>query len=202
MGATDSSIVIISLTAISRSFNVGTSEASWVLIVYLLAITGFLIPIGRLGDVIGQKNIFTAGFGLFTLSSFFCGTAASLPELIVFRGLQGIGGAMITATGPALLSLLLPVQVRGRAFGYLAAANGLGLAAGFGLGGLIIDFLSWQWIFFINVPVGIGAVGIAYLVIPRDAGQKTASRNFDPAGAPCPPACGEHPSTGKYPQQG
>ena len=174
MGATDSSIVVISLTAISRFYDVGTSEASWVLITYLLVITSFLIPFGRLGDLKGQKNIFVSGFALFTASSFFCGMAATLPELILFRALQGIGGAMITATGPALLSLTIPEQGRGKAFGYLSAANGLGLAAGFGIGGIITNFLSWQWIFFINVPVGIVAVITAFLFIPRDTGTRKA----------------------------
>ncbi|WP_367118956.1 MFS transporter [Methanoculleus sp.] len=172
MGATDSSIVILSLTSISRHFDVGTSEASWVLITYLLAVTGFLIPFGRLGDVMGKKNIFVAGFALFTASSFFCGASPGFFWLILFRALQGIGGAMITATGPALLSVSLPEQVRGRALGYLSAANALGLAAGFGLGGVILHFLSWKWIFYLNVPVGICAVAIAYLVIPRDAGRR------------------------------
>ncbi len=183
MGATDSSIVILSLTSISRHFDVGTSEASWVLITYLLAVTGFLIPFGRLGDVMGKKNIFVAGFALFTASSFFCGASPSLLWLILFRALQGIGGAMITATGPALLSVSLPEQVRGRALGYLSAANALGLAAGFGLGGIILHFLSWEWIFYLNVPVGICAVVIAYLFVPRDAGRRMTRGEFDLAGA-------------------
>lgn len=183
MGATDSSIVIISLTTISRYFNASTSEVSWVMIAYLLAITGFLIPFGRLGDVKGRKKIFIAGFALFTASSFFCGAATSLPELILFRALQGIGGAMITATGPALLSVSLPECVRGRALGYLSASSALGLAAGFGLGGLIISLLSWQWIFFINVPVGLCAVIIAYFFIPHDAGQQKTQGTFDLPGA-------------------
>lgn len=183
MGATDSSIVIISLTSISRHFDAGTSEASWVLITYLLAMTGFLIPFGRLGDVAGKRNLFVAGFALFTASSFFCGAAASLAELVLFRALQGIGGAMITATGPAILSVSLPEQVRGRALGYLSAANALGLAAGFGLGGIINHYLSWQWIFYINVPVGICAVAIAFLVIPPDPGRRMVRGEFDVAGA-------------------
>lgn len=183
MGATDSSIVIISLTSISHYFNAGTSEVSWILIIYLLAITCFLIPFGRLGDVNGKKNIFIAGFAVFTTSSLFCGLSAGLPELILFRAMQGIGGAMITATGPAILSISLPEKVKGRAFGYISAANALGLAAGFGLGGLINHFLSWQWIFFINIPVGICAITIGYLFIPKDTGRRMLQGEFDFAGA-------------------
>jgi len=114
----------------------------------------------------GEKNIFVAGFALFTASSFFCGASPGFLWLILFRALQGIGGAMITATGPALLLVSLPEQVRGRALGYFSAANARGLAAGFGLGGVILHLLSWEWIFYLNVPVGICAVAIAYLVIP------------------------------------
>nr|WP_320161435.1 MFS transporter [uncultured Methanoregula sp.] len=174
IGAVDSGIVVISLTAISRFYAVGTSPASWVLISYLLVLTGLLIPFGRLADVKGPKNIFVAGFVLFTASSFLCGIAASLPELILFRALQGIGGAMITAMGPALITNFIPAHGVGRAFGYLTAANGLGLAAGFGLGGIITYFFSWQWIFFINIPIGIIAIITAVLFIPcRDVRKES-----------------------------
>ncbi|WAI02194.1 MFS transporter [Methanogenium organophilum] len=183
MGATDSSIVIIALTSISRYFDVGTSAASWVLIIYLLVITGFLIPFGRLGDVWGRKKIFVAGFAIFTAGSFFCGASGSLPELILFRAVQGIGGAMIIATGSAILSVSLPAQTRGRGLGYLSLANGLGLAAGFGIGGIIVHFLSWQWIFFMNVPVGLFALIIACIFIPGDTVQRTQPPAFDFAGA-------------------
>lgn len=183
MGATDSSIVIISLTSISRYFNVGTSEVAWVLIIYLLAITCFLIPFGRLGDVKGKKNIFISGFVIFTAGSLFCGLSESLPGLILFRAIQGIGGAMITATGPAILSVSLQENARGRAFGYLSAASALGLAAGFGLGGLINHFLSWQWIFYINIPIGIFAIIIALIIIPKDTVRKFSYGEFDLTGA-------------------
>jgi EmrB/QacA subfamily drug resistance transporter len=184
MGSTDSSIVVITLPTISKFYNVGTSEASWVLIAYLLAITSFLIAFGRLGDIKSHKNVFAIGFALFTITSFLCGIAGSLPELILFRGLQGLGGAMIMATGPAILSFTVPEASRGRAFGYLSAANSLGLAAGFGLGGLITHFLSWQWIFFVNVPVGVIACILAVFVVPQDTVKKSVSGSgFDLAGA-------------------
>lgn len=183
MGATDSSIVIISLTTLSRYFDAGTSQVSWVLMAYLLVMTGFLIPFGRLGDMTGRKRIFVSGFAVFTASSFLCGTAVDLPALVLFRVLQGIGGAMITATGPALLSVSLPEKVRGRALGCLSASNALGLAAGFGLGAVIIHLLSWRWIFFINVPVGLCALVLAYLFIPCDAGEPGVREAFDLPGA-------------------
>lgn len=185
MGATDSSIVVISLSTISRYFDASSGQVAWVLVIYLLVITSFLIAIGRLGDAKGQKRIFIAGFVVFTVSSFLCGAAGSLQELVLFRGLQGAGGAMITATGPALLSLTLPGTVRGKALGLLSAANGLGLAAGFGLGAIIVPLLSWQWIFFINVPFGILAVLLGQAAIPADRRHQGAitPQGFDIVGS-------------------
>jgi EmrB/QacA subfamily drug resistance transporter len=168
MGAADASIVIMALPTLAAYFNVGTNEVLWVLISYLLVVTAFLIPFGRLGDLQGLKKIYIAGFALFTGSSLLCGIAPDLSALILCRALQGLGGAMIVSTGPAIISLAIPAHERGRAFGYLSAANGLGLAAGFGLGGIILPFLPWQWIFFINVPVGAAACVIAYLCIPQE----------------------------------
>lgn len=193
-GAADASIVIMALPTLAGYFNVGTSEASWVLLSYLLVVTAFLIPFGRLGDMNGQKKIYGAGFALFTVSSLLCGISTSLSGLILCRALQGFGGAMIMATGPALISLSIPAQGRGRAFGYLSAANGLGLAAGFGLGGLILPFLPWQWIFFINVPMGIAACVIAYLCIPPD----TPHRGVQGAELDCPGALLVMLSTGLF----
>ena len=184
MGAADASIVIMALPTLAGYFDVGTSEASWVLISYLLVVTAFLIPFGRLGDMHGQKKIYIAGFALFTVSSVLCGIATSLHGLILCRALQGLGGAMIVVTGPSIISRTIPAQERGRAFGFLSAANGLGLAAGFGLGGIILPFLPWQWIFFINVPLGIAACVIAYLCIPPDRPRRAVQGlEFDCPGA-------------------
>nr|WP_321352308.1 MFS transporter [uncultured Methanoregula sp.] len=184
MGAADASIVIMAMPTLAGYFSAGTSEALWILISYLLVVTAFLIPFGRLGDLHGQKKIYIAGFALFTLSSALCGISADLSGLILCRALQGLGGAMIVSTGPAIISLSIPAEVRGRAFGYLSSANGLGLAAGFGLGGLILPFLPWQWIFFINIPIGIAACGIAYFCIPPDLPHRGAQCvKFDVFGA-------------------
>jgi MFS family permease len=105
-------------------------------------------------------------------------------ELVLFRGLQGVGGATITAVRPALLAITLPEDIKGRAFGSISSASDLGLAAGFRLGALIPHFLSWQWIFFINVPFGIVAVLLTLAVISPDSGQKKiAISGFDTLGS-------------------
>jgi EmrB/QacA subfamily drug resistance transporter len=182
MTTLDSSIVNISLPSIARAFGVPLSGAvEWIIIGYLVVIAGVLLTAGRLADMIGRKPIFIAGITIFTLGSAICGAAPSLGILIAARCFQGLGGALIFAVNIAMLTHAFPAKERGRALGLNSIVVALGISVGPTLGGIITEYLTWRWIFYINVPIGIILVSAALLVLTeplhRDQGR------FDPAGA-------------------
>lgn len=168
MASLDATIVNISLPTIAESFQVPINTVSWVAMSYLLVLSGFLLVFGRLGDMKGFRKIFILGFGIFTLGSLLCGLAFSIEALIGFRLIQGIGAAALEAIGPAMVVIYLPKEIRGRAIGILATVVSLGIAAGPIIGGLLTQYISWHWIFFINVPVGICAIVMGMKCIPAD----------------------------------
>ncbi len=184
MGSLDVTIVNISLPTISMYFDVGTGMVSWIVLAYLLVMSSFLLAFGKIGDLKGFKRVFLAGFAVFVAGSFLCAIAPSIKLLIAFRMLQALGAAMLTAIGPAMVTVFLPPEIRGKALGIVATFASLGIAMGPPIGGLLTSFLSWRWIFFINIPVGIVAILIGKAVLPesepRLAGQKA---RFDLLGA-------------------
>lgn len=182
MGSLDSSIVNISLPTISEYFHVGLSTVSWVVMAYLLILCSFLLIFGRLADMKGFRTVYLAGFVVFTAGSFLCGISMTIGQLIGFRILQAIGAAALGAIGPAMVAVYLPEAIRGRALGILATAVSLGIAAGPIVGGLLTEYASWHWIFFINIPVGIAAVLIGRAVLP-DTRTETKPVTFDLPGA-------------------
>jgi EmrB/QacA subfamily drug resistance transporter len=182
MAALDSTIVNISLPTIATSFDVDIGIVSWVVLAYLLILAGLLLVFGKLGNLKGFRRVFIAGFATFTIGSLLCGCAVTIYQLIAFRALQGIGGAALVALGPAMILIYLPASRRGWALGILATVVSLGIAAGPILGGFITEYLSWHWIFFINVPVGIIAVLLAARYFPTDVPGPAKAR-FDTAGA-------------------
>jgi DHA2 family metal-tetracycline-proton antiporter-like MFS transporter len=149
---------------------------------YLLVEASFLLVFGKLGDIHGFRKIFIAGFTVFTLGSLLCGLSDTIYHLIAFRVLQGIGGAALVAVGPAMVAVFLPADKRGWAFGIIATVVSLGIAAGPILGGFLTEYLSWHWIFFINVPFGIAAVCAAYYLFPPDRPARSTGK-FDVAGS-------------------
>src|SRR5437868_6547278 len=156
MTTLDTSIVNISLPTIARAFGTPLNGAiEWVLIIYLVVIAALLLTFGRLSDAIGRKPVWVAGLLGFSLGSALCGFGPNLAWLIVARGFQGIGGALIFAPSVALITDTFHPEQRGRAIGLNAVAVSFGVAAGPSLGGIITEHLSWRWIFFINVPIGI-----------------------------------------------
>lgn len=182
MASLDSTIVNISLPGIAKSFDADLGMVSWVVISYLLALAGFLLILGKLADLRGFKKVFIAGFGIFTLFSLLCGLSGSIHELIAFRALQGIGGAALEALAPAMIVLYFPRAVRGKMLGILATVVSLGIAAGPILGGFITQYISWHWIFFINVPIGIIAIIAAFGYLPKDS-TVSHEQGFDYAGS-------------------
>jgi len=182
MANLDASIVNISLPMIARSFGVSvTGSIEWVVIAYLVIIAAVLLTVGRLADLIGRTPVWLGGLLLFTTSSALCGAAPSLGTLIVARGLQGLGAALLMAVGPAILIAGFPPTQRGRALGLLAVVAALAASAGPTVGGLVTTRLSWHWIFYVNVPLGIIGILLTRRV-PRVAPRK-GSGSFDPLGS-------------------
>jgi EmrB/QacA subfamily drug resistance transporter len=182
MTTLDASIVNIGLPTIARAFGTplnGTIE--WVIIGYLVVAAALLLTVGRLSDMVGRTPIWMTGLGLFTLASVLCGAAPSVHLLIMARLLQGAGAALLLATGTAMLTDAVPPDQHGRALGLGALAIALGTSVGPTLGGLITEHLSWRWIFYVNVPIGLVAFGAARRFLPRVAGRRQG--RFDPVGA-------------------
>ncbi|WP_157506481.1 MFS transporter [Ktedonobacter racemifer] len=182
MATLDSSIVNISLPAIAQYFHVPLNGAvEWIIIAYLVATAAILLTAGRLADMLGRKIVWIIGLIVFTLGSTICGAAPNLTTLIIARAFQGLGGALIMAVSPALLTSAFPASERGRALGFNAVTVSLGVSVGPTLGGLITSTLSWRWIFYVNVPIGIIGI-IATLRILKEANKRNPGR-FDPLGA-------------------
>jgi EmrB/QacA subfamily drug resistance transporter len=171
----DTYIVNITLPTIARYFNVGTSDASHTVIVYLVVGTSTLLFFGRLGDRFGLRKIFLWGYGLFTVGSLLCAVSCSILMLIGSRLIQGLGGAMLISSGFAIIPKFLPANKTGWAFGILSTSAMLGVIIGAPLGGLINGYMTWHWVFIINIPVGIMAIMAAARALPRDheAGQSS-----------------------------
>jgi len=182
MATLDSSIVNISLPKIAENFHVPMNGAiQWVIIAYLVAATAILLTAGRLADMFGRKTVWLAGLIIFTGGSALCGLAPSLGFLIAARILQGFGGSLVMAVGPALLTGAFPPQERGRALGLNAITVSLGVSIGPTLGGFITAYWTWRWIFFINLPIGILGL-LATLRILKETTPRKESQ-FDPLGA-------------------
>src|SRR6187399_1250588 len=178
----DIAIVNVALPSIQVDLGFSQENLQWVISAYALFFGGFLLLGGRSADLLGRRRIFLGGLVVFTLSSLFAGLAWSEASLITARAFQGLGAAIIT---PAALSILSTTFVEGRerniALGAWGAVGGFGAAAGVLMGGVLTDALSWEWIFFVNVPVGITAFVLAPLLLKesRDAHVK----RFDLPGA-------------------
>jgi EmrB/QacA subfamily drug resistance transporter len=179
----DVAIVNVALPSIKSDLGFSRTSLQWVITAYAILFGGTLLLGGRLADLLGRRRLFVAGLTLFAVSSLLCGVAWSEGSLIAFRAVQGLGGALLA---PAALSLLMTTFAEGRernlALGIYGAASGSGAAAGVLLGGLLTSYLSWSWIFFINVPVGIVAAALAPVVL-RESRAQMARRHFDVAGA-------------------
>ena len=179
----DTYIINVSLPSIASDFAASTADISWVAMAYNLTVVSLLLIFGRLGDKVGLKPLFIAGFIIFTLSSMLCGAAHSLFLLIMGRLLQGIGAAILYALPQAVIPKYLPKERRGMAFGILAGAAALGITLGAPLSGIITGLYSWRWVFFINLPVGVLAVMILQYSIPSKDKAIKSEPHFDIPGA-------------------
>ena len=172
----DSTIVTIATPAILEHFQADISQVIWVTSSYLLAYAVPLLITGRLGDRLGPKNVYLAGLLVFTLASLWCGLSGSIEELILARAVQGLGAALMTPQTMAVITRTFPPQNRGTAMGVWGAVAGVAVLVGPIAGGLLVDSLGWQWIFFVNVPIGVVAFAAALRLVPR---LETHTHSFD-----------------------
>src|ERR671939_2168196 len=179
----DVAIVNVALPSIKTDLHFSATNLQWVISAYAILFGGALLLGGRLADLLGRRRLFVTGLALFAASSLLCGLAWSEGSLIAFRAAQGLGGALLA---PAALSLLMTSFAEGRernlALGIYGAASGSGAAAGVLLGGVLTSYLSWSWIFFVNVPVGVAAAVLAPIVL-RESRPDLGHRHFDLRGA-------------------
>jgi EmrB/QacA subfamily drug resistance transporter len=181
MSALDSRSVIVALPTISIHFDSSLALVQWIPLAYQLTIIGFVLSLARLGDRLGRKKIYASGFLLLALGSALCGLSTALWQIIAFRVLAGIGGAMVLANGRAIISTLYAQHERGRALGIMSMAFHLGYITGPSLGGFLIDTVGWRWIFYLNLPAALAAALMAWKILPESAaaGEK---QSMDPLG--------------------
>jgi len=165
MGALDSTIVLLAFPVINDSLHSNIASSLWIILAYLLVLAVATTQMGRIGDIYGRSKIFNLGFVIFTIGSVLCGFSSHIYLLISSRVVQGVGGAIMQATSGAIIADYFPRERRGRAYGYNSLGFTAGAMLGIVLGGIITTFVSWQFIFFINVPIGIIAViaGLKYI---------------------------------------
>ena len=183
MTAVDTTIVVLALPEIQRGLHVALSAVVWVIISFLLVITLLATQVGRLGDMFGRVRMYEMGFAVFVLGSLACALAWNEASIIVFRVVQGVGGAFIMANSGAVIADLYPREQRGRAYGYTSVGWTMGAVIGIVLGGLIVTYISWRWVFWINVPVGVAALALALRVLHDRAERKR--RRLDLPGMVC-----------------
>ena len=184
MATLDASIVNISLPKISLSFHAPLNGlVEWVIIAYLIVIASLLLILGRVSDMVGQKILWATGLIIFTVSSVLCGMSPSLLALVIFRALQGVGGAMIMSISPAMITRAFPVTERGRAMGILGVVVAAGTSAGPTVGGIITEAFSWRWIFYLNVPIGIIGIAATLRLLTEKMRPGGGGQRFDPLGA-------------------
>jgi EmrB/QacA subfamily drug resistance transporter len=180
MAALDSNVVNVALPVMARIFHVDR-EIRWVVLSYVLPTVALLGVFGALSDVIGRRRITLLGITLFILGSILCGTAQSLPQMVIYRIIQGIGGAAIGSAILAIATVNFAPSERGKAMAVIGLIAPLGAVVGPSLGGILIGGFGWPAIFFINIPFGVFSFVLVYRLLPRDAGQKR--KVFDAWGA-------------------
>jgi EmrB/QacA subfamily drug resistance transporter len=179
----DVSIVNVALPSIGTHLHFSRENLQWVISAYAITYGGFLMLAGRAADLLGRRSVFIVGLALFTIASLVCGLAPSEGALIASRAVQGLGAAIIA---PAALSILMTTfqegPERNKALGIWGAVGGAGSAVGVLAGGVLTKYLGWEWIFFVNVPVGAAALSLTVPLV-HESRAETAERSFDPLGA-------------------
>ncbi|HET7011735.1 MAG TPA: DHA2 family efflux MFS transporter permease subunit [Anaerolineales bacterium] len=177
----DGSIVNVALPTLAREFASPFSSVEWVVLGYLLTVATLLLSMGRLGDMLGKKQVYQTGFAVFTLGSVLCSLSPSIGALIGFRIFQAMGAAMVLSLGTAILTEAFPPSERGKALGMSGTMVSIGIVVGPVLGGWILDVASWPWIFLVNLPVGIVGLLVVGRFVPSFRPPRTG--RFDIPGA-------------------
>src|SRR2546430_3564008 len=177
----DNLVVNVALPTIQHKLGAGVSGLQWIIDAYTLTFASFMLTGGALGDLYGRKRFFMSGLIVFTLGSLACGLSGSTSSLVGFRALQGLGAAMLLPGSLSIITATFSGRERGAAIGIWAAMSGLAIAIGPVVGGLLVEHVSWQSIFFINVPIGILGLLMAYFIVTESKDPNT-SRRLDPPG--------------------
>ncbi len=177
----DNLVVNVALPTIQRELGAGVSSLAWIIDAYTLTFASFMLTGGALGDLYGRKRFFMAGLVVFTMGSLLCGLSSSTPQLIAFRATQGLGAALLLPGSLSIITATFHGRERGAAIGIWAAFSGLAIALGPVVGGLLVEHVSWQSIFFINIPVGITGLILTWIVVPETK-DESRSRKVDPPG--------------------
>jgi len=167
MDGLDGAIVNVSLPQIAQDFGAEIEFVSLVVTAYLIFLSGLMITFGKIASYKGAKKIYITGIGLFTVSSLLCALSTGIEMLILFRSLQGVGAAMIAPTAIGIVAKEVPEERRGKSLGILVAASSFAFALGPVAGGFLTEYLSWHWIFLINIPIGIAATALSLKYIPK-----------------------------------
>ena len=178
MSAIDTTAVILGIPVMKTDLHSDLLSMVWVIMAYLLITTIATTQVGRLGDMFGRVRMYNLGFAIFTIFSLFCGFSENGAELIAFRIFQGLGGAFIFANSGAILADTFPPNERGKAFGYNGIGWSLGAILGILVGGAFVTFLSWRYIFFINVPIGTGATLVGYFMLKEKSPRLKESLDY------------------------
>lgn len=168
MSTLDGSIVNIALPVISKQLDLQVAEAEWVVTAYLMMICAAILFFGKLGDIVGKIKVFKWGMIIFTVGSLLCGFSSSLTMLVGSRLIQALGASMTMANNQGIITDIFPATERGRALGLIGTFVSLGSIAGPSLGGVIVSALGWEYIFWVNIPVGLIAIVIGWRTLPAD----------------------------------
>lgn len=182
MGTLDASIVNISFPRLTQVFDTEPSIVLWVSVAYLLVGVSLMLTLGRIGDVLGRKRVYIAGFIIFTIGLILCSLSQSIVQLILSRVVQAVGSAMTVALSTAIITDAFPSQERGKALGILGGVVSSGLLSGPVIGGLLLDALDWNAIFYARIPVGIIGIAMAWTLL-KEQRDTTIVFKFDMGGA-------------------
>jgi EmrB/QacA subfamily drug resistance transporter len=176
MAFIDGSVVNVALPVIQRDLNATTSDVQWIVEAYSLFLAALILVGGSLGDHFGRRRIYATGIVIFTLASIWCGVAPNVLQLILARAIQGIGGALLVPGSLAIISASFSVDQRGRAIGTWSGFTAITTVVGPVLGGVLVQYASWRWVFFLNVPLAAVVLGVVFWRVPESRDEGASGR--------------------------